>query len=256
MRALLIQGDIKRGDPHHNREHFLNLMEQALKDEPDVLILPEMWNTGFYEGMKEQADRGGEPTSGILSRFAREHKVYVVGGSIADLEGDNLYNRSYVFSRQGEIMATYDKIHLFKLMKEDRTFNPGEKKSFFTLDDIPCGLIICYDLRFPELSLSLALAGAQVIIVVAQWPGSRIDAWRFLVGARAVENQIFTLGVNRAGREEGHTFGHSLAVDPAGILLGEAGEGETRLKVEISPEVIRENREKVFYHQDRKPHLY
>lgn len=256
MIAVILQADIKRGNPRYNREHLLELMKEGLKYNPDILLLPEMWNTGYVENIRELADQRGEPTVSLLASFARDNEVNIAAGSISDLEGDQLFNRSYVFSSRGELITSYDKIHLFSLMEEDKNFTPGGKKAIFTLDDINWGLLICYDLRFPELSRSLVEEGAEILIIVAHWPRSRIGAWRFLVGARAVENQVFALGVNRGGREGDMSFGNSLVVDPAGNVIVEGGEEEALLKVEINRDIVTKARKEIFYLQDRKPEAY
>ncbi|RQD78287.1 MAG: carbon-nitrogen family hydrolase [Candidatus Syntrophonatronum acetioxidans] len=256
MIAVILQADIKKGDPQYNQQHLLEMMTESLKERPDLIILPEMWNTGYPENIKELACNKGEPVVSLVSSFARDNQVNVVAGSISDGEGDKLYNRSYVFSRRGEIVAVYDKIHLFKLMEEDKNFVPGRGKALFSLDNITCGLLICYDLRFPELSRSLVKAGAQVLIIVAHWPRSRMEAWRFLVGARAAENQVFAIGVNRGGREGDMVFGNSLVVDPGGKVLGEGGEEETSFTVEIDRDQVVQARQEIFYLEDRKPEIY
>ncbi len=256
MRAVLVQAHIEKGKPEINREHIMNYLDKALKEQPEVIVLPELWNTGYTRDIKKLSDKAGEPTLSLLTSFARKHRINIIGGSIANTIEGKLFNHSYVISRQGEIAANYSKAHLFSLNNEKDYFSPGKSSCLFYLDDIPCGLMICYDLRFPELSWSLALEGAKILFVTAQWPRTRIEAWRFLVGARAVENQVYTVAVNRGGQDGEVSFGGSMAVDPAGNIVAEAGEEETLAVVDVNLKKVAESREKIFYLRDRKPEIY
>lgn len=256
MKVVLIQADINKGNPDKNRQRILRLMEEAMNQNPQVLVLPELWNTGYAKNYSPVADMQGQPTLGLLSSFAQKHNVNIVGGSIADYEQGKLYNRCLIINPQGETVGDYSKIHLFSLNEEQKFFSPGEKKGIFILDNISCGIMICYDLRFPELSRALALDGVEIIFVCAQWPRSRIHAWRSLVCARAAENQVFMVAVNRGGKEDGLGFGSSLVAAPGGDVLAEAGEEESLLFVEIFPDQIKLVRKEINYLQDRRPELY
>ncbi len=256
MKMVLVQADIKKGEPEKNRERIFQMMEEAMKLSPQVLVLPELWNTGYAVQPRLTADVQGEPVISSLSVFARKHNVNIVGGSVADVTGSKLYNRAYIISRQGKVVGSYSKIHLFSLNGEHEHFSPGEELSFFQLEDIRCGIMICYDLRFPELCRTLSLGGAQIVFVCAQWPRSRIHAWRALVSARAAENQIFLVAVNRGGREGGRSFGGSMAAEPGGNVIAEAGKEEMLLSVEIHPGKVKEVRKEIDYLKDRKPEIY
>lgn len=256
MKMVLIQADIKKGEPDKNRERVFQLMKEAMSKNPQVLVLPELWNTGYAENPRLSADVQGEPTLGLLCSFAREHNVNIVAGSTADVVENKLYNRAHIISRQGEPVGDYSKIHLFSLNEEQKHFSPGKKMGLFELDNIPCGIMICYDLRFPELSRSLTLEGSEIVFVCAQWPRSRIHAWRTLVSARAAENQIYVVAVNRAGTEGGNNFGGSMAAAPGGEIIAEAGEEEMLLTVDIIPDKIKEARKEIHYLRDRRPEIY
>ena len=256
MKVVLIQGDIKKGEPDKNRGRFFELMEEAMKQNPQVLVLPELWNTGYADNPRLSADIQGEPTLSILCSFARKHNVNIVGGSTADVVEGKLYNRSHIISRQGELVGGYSKIHLFSLNEEQKHFSPGGQLGLFMLENIRCGIIICYDLRFPELTRALALEGAEIIFICAQWPRSRIHAWRTLVSARAAENQIYMVAVNRAGIEAGNNFGGSMAAAPDGEIMAEAGKEETLLTLEFVLDRIKEARKEIHYLRDRRPEIY
>ena len=156
-----------------NYRHAEELMEQAMEGNPDILVLPETWNTGFYisRKLKSIADEGGKRTETFLSSFAKKHHVNVVGGSTAVLCGDDVYNRSFVFDREGRKIAEYDKVHGFSYAYEPMYFKGGDHAVSFTLDDISCSMVICYDIRFPELVRRSVLEGkADLFFIPAAWP--------------------------------------------------------------------------------------
>ena len=137
--------------------------------------------------------------------------------SLVEAEGDRLFNTFYLFAPDGRQLARYRKLHLFSLMQEEQHFAPGQSSVIVEIDGLKIGLLICYDLRFPELSRQLALAGARLLLVSAQWPRPRTAHWRALLKARALENQLFVAACNRVGRGGGHSFaGASTILDPWG----------------------------------------
>ena len=152
-KIALIQMQAVLADVETNYRHAEELMEQAMEGNPDILVLPETWNTGFYVSrkLKSIADEGGKRTETFLSSFAKKHHVNVVGGSAAVLCGDDVYNRSFVFDREGRKIAEYDKVHGFSYAYEPMYFKGGDHAVSFVLDDISCSMVICYDIRFPEL---------------------------------------------------------------------------------------------------------
>lgn len=142
-------------------------------------------------------------------------------------------------------------------MNEHNYLERGSQKAVFQIDGIDCGLVICYDLRFPELSRALALAGAKIIFIPAQWPHPRLHPWRILNQARALENQLYVVAVNRVGvGGKEHFFGHSMVVDPLGDLVYEAGEGEEMKIVNLNLNYIEEVRQKMTCLKDRVEEAY
>lgn len=160
-KIALIQMQAVLADVETNYRHAEELMEQAMEGNPDILVLPETWNTGFYisRKLKSIADEGGKRTETFLSSFAKKHHVNVVGGSAAVLCGDDVYNRSFVFDREGRKIAEYDKVHGFSYAHEPMYFKGGDHAVSFALDDISCSMVICYDIRFPELVRRSVLEG-------------------------------------------------------------------------------------------------
>lgn len=315
LKVSLLQMDVAYGDPEQNRYRAEAMLKEVLKQrkKPDVLVLPEMWTTGYdLARIGDIADREGSPTIGWLQEVAGKNRVNIVAGSIADRrtmssgivrnEGvrtpdkadecstignfqatgagekesnvdrpqsgaagtwsspnkkEGVFNSSYVINRDGDIVARYDKVHRFRLMEEDRYLSPGRETVTFRLDDIPCGVIICYDLRFPEFVRKLALMGAKILFVPAQWPKPREAHWKLLNIVRAIENQFFVVAVNRAGRDKSGDFpGMSLVVDPWGEVLLEGSDKQELLTTTLDLSRIDHARQKITVFEDRRPELY
>ena len=184
-----IQMKVEPGVPDVNFARVAQRMEESMQAEqrPDVIVLPEMWNTGFaLDRIGEQADSTGERTKYVMSAFSKKHQVNVIAGSVAVIEDSKIQNTAFVFNRSGECIMDYSKIHLFRLMEEEKYLQGGNKLGLFELDGVQAGIIICYDTRFPELSRQLALSGAKLMFVPAQWPHPRLHHWRTLLMARAL----------------------------------------------------------------------
>lgn len=260
LHIALIQADIEIGNVQANMDNMLAMMEKAAaaNHKPDVIVLPEMWNTGYaLDRIQELADPMGQETSSMLSEFARKHRIQVVGGSVAERIEDRIYNSMYVFNRNGEQIAKYSKIHLFRLMDEEKFLQAGQQTVTFDLEEMKAGASICYDIRFPELSRTLALGGAQVLFVPAEWPHPRLHHWRTLLIARAIENQMYVVACNRVGTSgETDFFGHSLIIDPWGEIIAEGDERETIVTGMLDCKLTDEVRGRIPVFEDRRPHLY
>ncbi|AGA57927.1 MAG: carbon-nitrogen family hydrolase [Thermobacillus sp.] len=258
MRISLVQMHVDAGSPEANFGRAAERMEQAAADKPDLIVLPEMWNTGYaLEVIGTIADPAGERTKAFASDFSRRHGVNVIAGSIAERREDGVYNTIRIFGRDGEPAGEYDKIHLFRLMDEEKHLRPGQRIGLAEIDGVRAGVMICYDIRFPELARTLALAGARLLVVPAEWPHPRLEHWRTLLRARAIENQMYVAACNRVGSSNGTDFsGHSMIIDPWGEIVAEAGEEETILTAEIDLELVEDVRRRIPVFEDRRPALY
>lgn len=260
LRLALIQMDIQIGDPDTNFIRVSELLDQAVSQnpKPDVIVLPEMWNTGYaLEQIHDLADEQGTRTIELLSRFSSRHQVQIVGGSVAEKSAKGVRNTTYVFDREGRRMAEYSKMHLFRLMEEEKYLQAGDQLAVADLDRLKCGFSICYDIRFPEMVRSLALQGAKALFVPAEWPNPRLEHWRTLLMARAIENQMFVIACNRMGESNGTTFfGHSMVIDPWGKVLFEADQQEGIHHIAICPGQVDEVRKRIPVFADRRPELY
>lgn len=261
IRLSIIQMNIEAGNPEGNFERMEERMKGAVASaaKPDVLMLPEMWNTGYaLDRIDRLADPDGERTRAFFSGFCREHRVNVLAGSVAAKRPDGgVTNTLYYYDRDGRATAEYSKIHLFRLMNEHLHLRAGDSACRFDLDGVPAGAMICYDIRFPELARKLALGGARVLFVPAEWPHPRLHHWRTLLQARAIENQMFVVACNTVGESGGSSFfGHSMVIDPWGEAIAEAGEEETVLEAEIDLSLVEDVRGRIPVFADRRPHLY
>lgn len=259
MKLSLVQMNVKKGSPEENIAHAVSMIERAISSEPDVIMLPEMWNTGYsLENIRDVADNMGEMVSKVIGGMAEKNSVNIVAGSVSNINGRDVFNTMFIFDRKGRQVARYNKIHLFRLMDEHRYLSAGNSLSLFQLEGTNCGGMICYDIRFPELARLMALRGAGLLFIPAQWPHPRMDHWRTLLKARAVENQFFVAGCNRVGSDgDVHFFGHSMVVDPWGEIVGElTDEKENILEVQIDMDLVDRTREAVPVFGDRKPGVY
>ncbi|NPV44398.1 MAG: carbon-nitrogen family hydrolase [Firmicutes bacterium] len=258
MKISLLQMDVILGHPSENRQKVEKMFRQTIEDDPDVIVLPETWNTGFFpENVKELADLQGEPSCSLLSELAMEYKVNIIGGSIADNEKGKVYNTNYVFDRNGRMISKYRKIHLFSPSGEHNFFEPGNEISIYEIDGVKAATIICYDLRFAELVRTLALEGIQILFVPAEWPHPRLEHWKTLLKARAVENQMFVVGVNGVGKAKELKFcGNSMIIDPWGEVIACAGEEEGVITGELDLSIIHDIRERINVFRDRRPGIY
>lgn len=224
MKVSITQFKSELGAVEENFSTAARLIEAARNS--DVIILPELWTTGYYPTPVENfADIDGLRTSEFLCAAAKKFSMNIIGGSVIVSSGGKIFNRSLVANRQGEIVASYDKAHLFSFAHENDVFSAGDKISTVELDGVKCGLAICYDLRFPEFVRKIALSGAEIIFIPAVWSLKRLTPRRILTKARAIENQIFVVFANSAGISE--------VVNPLGEVVAESGRGEEILTAEI-----------------------
>ena len=247
-------------DVDYNFQHAQELIRGAVeKDHPDVVVLPETWNVGFFpeENLADYCDRDGERIRKEFGALAAELGVNIVAGSIGNVKNGRPYNSAFVFDRKGECVYTYDKTHLFSPMGEGEAFEAGDTYSVFELDGVRCGLLICYDVRFPELTRSLTLQGVDVFFIVSQWPAIRAQHLDVLTQARAIENQMFLALCNSTGTAYDTVYGGgSQIIDPWGVKLVQAGKDEETITAELDLSVIEGIRSSINIFRHLRPNLY
>ena len=259
MRVSCLQMNMRLGCPEENFSRAADLIHAAMAEKPDVLVLPETWNTGFFpkDELLQLSDRDGEMVKARIGALAKQHHVNIVAGSVSNARNGSVFNTAMVFDRTGACVAGYDKTHLFSPMGENDYYTPGDHLCTFSLDGIRCGLVICYDIRFPELVRSLALQGIDVLFMVSQWPKERIGHLRSLTTARAIENQIFVICCNSCGIAGKTVYGgNSAAIDPLGETLTLAGETESIVSASLNMQTLDKIRSSIPVFRDRRPELY
>ena len=259
MKITCIQMDMQLGKVDENYAHAKDLIEQAMKDQPDVLVLPETWEMGFFpkDELATLCDQDGQRIKREIGKLAKQYNVNIVAGSVADRHDGKIYNTSFVFDRQGNCIASYDKTHSFSPMGEDNYFTKGDHLCRFTLDGVSCGILICYDIRFPELTRTLAVQGLDLLFVVSQWPNVRTFHLRSLTTARAIENQMFLCCCNSCGKAGQTVYGgNSAIIDPWGETIALAGEHEQLLSANCDFSILQNIRSSINVFADRRPELY
>ncbi len=236
LHLTFLQSNLVWEDPEANQHHFENLVKNS-PPETDLIILPEMFSTGFSMNAASLAQEMTGQTVCWMQKRAQELNLHVVGSAIIT-ENDSYFNR-LIWATPDQQLFTYDKKHLFRYAGEDQIYTPGEHHLTITLKKWRIRPFICYDLRFPIWTRNLN-NDYDVAVFVANWPAKRSAHWRKLLVARAIENQCYVIGVNRVGRD-GNALrysGDSLAVSPEGEILADAGDGEGILNVALSAEVL------------------
>ena len=259
MKVSCLQMNVMLGCPDENFSHAEKLICESIKEQPDVIVLPETWNTGFFpkENLTELCCKDGDTTKLRIGELAKKYKVNIVAGSVSNVRDGNVYNTAFVFDRDGTCIAEYDKTHLFTPMGENDYYTGGDRLCGFTLDGVKCGIIICYDVRFPELTRNLALKGLDILFVVSQWPKERILHLRTLTTARAIENQMFVVCCNSCGTADKTVYGgNSAIIDPFGKTIALAEENEEIISATCDMQILSDIRGSIPVFRDRRPELY
>lgn len=261
IEIALLQTNIKYCEPEQNYKRVRELFAEAMMKEPrpDIVVLPEDWSTGFSVEMFHNIEQYLEPPDGpsvtVLQELARRYDVWVCGGSVSTRFEDGRRSTSFFINRKGEVVGDFSKMHLCSDGDEDLAFLHGEKTEVFDTELGKLAFMICYDIRFPELSTLYALKGAELIIVMANFPNPRLDHWRTLLRARAIENQMFVAACNRVGESPMGTYcGHSMIINPWGEVIAEGGDMEEEI-VSASIDLSEEKavREMIHKFRDRRP---
>lgn len=259
MKISLIQMNMKAGDTEYNFCHAKELLIEAAQESPDVIVLPETWNTGFFpkENLSELCDCNAIRTKALLEEISKNYGVAIVGGSVVENKEGKIFNTCYVYNEQGKEIAFYSKTHLFSPMDEDKYFEKGNSLCVFSIKGVKCAVCICYDVRFPELIRKLALEDIKVLFVPMQWPDNRITQMEILTKARAVENQMFTVACNSCGSFGGTVFGgNSVICSPAGENILKTGCTEEIKTAGIDFTVSEELKNFMDVFKDRREDIY
>lgn len=258
----IIQFESELGAVEKNIRKSIKMIEEAASKEADIVCLPELFATGYdLDVLKEEVVKLSIKYNNLIidsiAKAARENKVYVLApfGEVRDISSV-VYNSAVLFDDNGNKVGSYAKTHLHEMDKP--YFKAGSELPVFDTKYGRIGILICYDLAFPEPSRSLCLDGAEIIIAPAAWGVEFYARWRAQLSHRALENVLFTVGVNRVGDKEGmHFFGKSMVCDPNGQVLAVLPEDEELVDVvAIDLDDVRKYRIETTFLQDRRPQIY
>ena len=247
MKVALVQSSIVWEDPKSNR-YFYEEKINALTEQVDLIVLPEMFTTGFTMNPSAVAETMQGETMQWLQSLAKAKKCAITGSLIIK-EGENLFNRLVFVFPNGELQF-YDKRHLFTLAGEDKVYTSGKEKLIVDYLGWKICPLVCYDLRFPVFARNTE--NYDLLLYVANWPKPRINAWDILIKARSVENMCYTIGVNRVGLDSNNLeyIGHSQVVDYLGNSILEPQESEAVFIVELNKDKMLETRKKLGFLND------
>ncbi len=227
----------------------LSLRLSGLKEKTDLILLPEMFNTGFTMNVSKCAETMNGPTMHWMYQHAKSYDCVVAGTLIIE-ENGNYYNRFVWMSPDGSFVH-YDKRHLFGMSNEDQLFTAGNSRVVLNLKGWKVCPMICYDLRFPVWSRNLG-AAYDLLVYTASWPDKRSAHWRALIPARAIENQAYVIGVNRVGYDGNEIYysGGSMCISPMGDVVYYKPEDEDLYTFTLSPADLIKSREQLPFLKD------
>ncbi len=251
MKIGIVQYNPIWEDKEKNKDK-LNSIISKNKQKPEVMVFPEMTLTGFTMKAEKFAEEKKSASFKYFSDLAKKYSSHIFAGWIVKEQG-KIFNSLFHILPDGNISAEYRKIHPFSYSKENIYFAGGEKTCTTQIDDWNIGLSICYDLRFPELYRFYAKENCHLIITIANWPDSRIEHWRVLLKARAIENQCYIIGVNRVGKDPKLNYnGCSSIFDPMGNEIFSNENEENMFCKSISLDNVFSVREKLPFLKDIK----
>jgi predicted amidohydrolase len=244
-----------------NIKHALELVNLDSLEHIDIVIFPEMFSTGYQ--LEKLSELAHTKTDSFIQQFltlAKQKQVHIVLGSLALKTELGITNTTLIIDNTGKIISEYSKIHLFGLMDEPSFMTAGKNIHSFEVNGTQSSSIVCYDLRFPELTRRLALKeNVKIIFVPMEWPAPRTEVFKTLLKARAIENQCFVVSCNRVGKaEESNALfeGYSMAIDPYGNILADAGTEEKILDVKLDMKLVEKVRSHMNCFSDRREEFY
>jgi len=254
VNVVALQPDIVWENKGANFENIRRLLGQAGPDKASLVVLPEMFATGFSMNMEQVAEDYGGDTEEFLADVAREYEICLIAGAAMRDRQGQVRNKALVFSPAGELLAFYAKMRPFTPGGEADRCVPGERPLVFEFGGWKISPFICYDLRFPELfRQAAATQQPELFLVIANWPAKRLAHWLRLLTARAIENQAYSVGVNRVGKDPFYAYGgRSLILDPQGEVLADAGESEGYARAWLEIDRLRKYREGLPFLKDLK----
>ncbi len=254
-------------DKKENLARAGSMIREAAAKGADVIALPEMFNCPYSNKyFREYAEKEGGDTFRFLSSLAGELGIYLIGGSIPELENDKVYNTSYSFDKEGKLIGKHRKLHLFDIdvkggirFMESETLTPGETLTILDTEYCRIGVAICYDVRFPELFRKMTLKGVKLVILPGAFNMTTGPAhWDLTMRARALDNQIYFAAVSPARDTEGpyQAYGNSCIANPWGEFCGKTDARESIAYAKIDLDFVEDIRNQLPLLKHRRPALY
>jgi len=243
MHVVAVQNNIQWESKDANYARVRRLLAQRQGPGADLIVLPEMFATGFSMNAVAIAESADGPTRRFLGELAREQNAHVLGGLVTEGEGGKGRNEALVIDPSGSELARYSKRHPFSFSGEHNCYEAGDGLPIAEIGAWRLCPLVCYDLRFPEDFREAVTRGANLFAVIANWPAAREAHWRALLVARAIENQAYVIGVNRCGADPKLTYsGCSLIVNPQGEIVADAGQEEGIIEATLDLSALTEYR--------------
>lgn len=251
MKVGIVQHDIVWEDAAATRDHVAPMIAKAAADGARLIVLSEMFATGFSMKPDRIAEDEGGPNEQFLLDRAAEHDAYLVA-SIAQRSPDGRYHNNAVVAAPDGAVHRYAKIHPFSYAHEDEHYAAGRDFLTVTIDSVRMSVFVCYDLRFADEFWALA-EDTDLYVVPANWPEPRREHWQVLLRARAIENQAYVVGVNRVGSADKLRYtGDSAVIDPLGQVLAEGPPGEWVMTADVDPDSVSHTRTVLPFLPDRR----
>jgi len=237
MITALVQYDPEWEDKERNKQKLNWLLENNFK-QADLLIFPEMTLTGFTMSPEKFSEKENGESFDFFSEIASKYECNILAGLIIEQKG-SYFNSLLHIDKKGKLVTIYKKLHPFSYSKEDKYYSKGDNPVTTKIEGWNVGLTICYDLRFPELYRLYAKERTELIVNIANWPVTRIEHWKTLLKARAIENQCYIIGVNRVGNGPQLAYnGFCSVIDPMGVEVISGYDEEKIILAEINKDEV------------------
>jgi omega-amidase len=243
-------------EPEKTLEKAGMFIRHAAASGAALICFPEQFATGWDPQPRKNLQEINGNIVSSLQAYAKENRIGILG-SFRQVYEPLPKNTAIAIGKDGTILSTYAKVHLFSHGHEDEGNSPGTDLGMFNLESLTCGIAICYDLRFPEIFRLYARNGVQVVFVPSAWPQRRTRHWELFIQARALENQMYIVGVNTTGQTPVESYsGNSMTADPQGTIISRANEAEQLVFTDLDPTVVAATRHQFPVEKDRKDALY
>ncbi|WP_054697385.1 carbon-nitrogen hydrolase family protein [Syntrophomonas palmitatica] len=255
-------------DKQQNLKRAGEMIENAVNNGAEMVVLPEVFNAPYQaELFPDYAEAFPGPSTDFLSQKALKHNICLVGGSVIERDDSGrLYNTSFVFDSAGKLMGRHRKMHLFDVnisgginFQESATLSAGDQLSILSFKEFPFAVMICFDIRFPELARMASLKGAKLLVVPAAFNSTTGPLhWELLMRTRAVDNQVYLAAASPALNPKAvyQAWGHSLIIDPWGNIIAQAGNKEEIIMAKLDTAIVDKVRQELPVLKQRRTDIY